>query len=117
MLPLCIVVGFYGIFPDTTQCFTYMNRGCVFIIDCQQHFFHSMLLCEFQTKAKNLFAIAFSLFRYSNCITNASNIQHYLFREFGSELKFSYEFAVVDCPIVKTDGLAFYQPMFFSVIP
>ena len=117
MLPLCIIICFYGVFPDTTQFFTYMNGGFVFFVDCQQHFFHSMLLCEFQSKAKNCFAIAFSLLRHSYCITNASNIQHYLFGEFCSELKFSYEFAVVDCPIVKTDGLAFYQSLFFPVIP
>ena len=61
MLPFRIVVGFYSIFPDTTHFLTYMNGGLVFVVDCQQHFFHSMLLCEFQSKAKNLFAISFSL--------------------------------------------------------
>ena len=117
MLPLRIIICFYGVFPDTAQFFTYLNGGFVFVVDCQQHFFHAVLLCKFQPKAKNLFAISFSLFRYSNCITNASNIQHYLFGKFGSELKFSYEFSVVDCPIMKTDGLAFYQSLFFPVIP
>ena len=61
MLPLYITICFYGVFPDTAQLFTYMNGGFVFVVDCQQHFFHSMLLCEFQSKAKNLFAISFSL--------------------------------------------------------
>ena len=117
MLPLRIVVGFYGIFPDTTQFFTYMNGGFVFVVDCQQHFFHAVLLCQFQPKAKNLFAVSVPLLRNSDCITDASNFQHYLLREFGSELKFSYEFAVFDCPIVETDRLTFYQSLFFPVIP
>ena len=117
MFPLNIIVGFYSIFPDTTHFFTYMNGGFVFVVDCQQHFFHAVLLCEFQSKAKDLFAISFSLLRNSDSITNASNIQHHLFGKFGSKLKFSYEFTVVNCPIVKTDGLAFYQSLFFPVIP
>ena len=117
MLPLRIIICFYGVFPDTPQFFTYSNGGFVFVVDCQQHFFHSVLLCQFQSKAKNRFAIPFSLFRYSDCITNASNVQHYLFGEFRSKLEFSYKFSIVNCPIVKTDRLAFYQSLFFPVIP
>ena len=117
MLPLRIVAGIYGVFPDTAQCFAYANGRFVFIIDCQQYFFHAVLLCDLKPKAKDLFAISFSLFRYSDCITNASDIHHYLFGEFGPELKFSDEFAVINCPIVKTDRLTFNKSLFFSVIP
>ena len=117
MMTFCIVICFYGVFPETTHYFTYMNGSFVFIIDCQQHFFHAVLLCKLQPKAKDLFAVSFSLFRDSDRITDASDLQHYLFGKFGSELEFSDEFSVVDCPIVKTDRLTFNKSLFFSVIP
>ena len=34
MLSFSIVICVYGVFPDTTQLFTYMNGGFVVIVDC-----------------------------------------------------------------------------------
>ena len=59
MLPLRIVIGVDGIFPDSAQCFAYTNGSFVILVYCQQHFFHAVLLCNLQPKAKDLFAVSF----------------------------------------------------------
>ena len=71
MLPLRIMICFYGVLPDTTQFFTYMNGGFVFVVDYQQYFFHSVLLCQFQSKAKKSQFGRFIITRpYDNSILN-----------------------------------------------
>ena len=75
-----------------------------------------MLFCEYQSLVKYFRTIALSLLRNSHSIANASNIRKHFLGKLSSKLKFANKLSVVNCPIVKTNGLTFNQPLLFLVI-